>query len=328
MSRLDDLPPDQRATLSLLLGQGKSYAQVAGLLSIEESAVRDRAHSAIAALAGGAKDTQQARELPPAREEEIGDYLLGQQTNAGANRATRAYLEGSAAAQAWARAIAGELAPLARNGLPEIPDGAGKPRAEAEEDAPRARPAPEGEQDAVAARPSGSPPSSRLGGALLLAVIVAGVIAAVVLIVGGGSSHSKSSASSSAVGTSSSKTSTTATGPTEDARLTLTSPDPTSKAVGVVEILSEGSKRAFYIAAAHLPPSRGFFYAIWLYNSPSSHQALSRAPPVGSNGRLEGGALLPANAGEYHQMLLTRETSNRPSSPGPTVLSGPFTLGR
>lgn len=161
-------------------------------------------------------------------------------------------------------------------------------------------------------------------------MIAAAVIAAVVLIVGGSGSRSRSGSgtSSSAAATSSSKAAATATGPTEDARLTLTSPDPASKAVGVVEILSEGSKRAFYIAADHLPPSRGFFYAIWLYNSPTSHQALSKSPPVGSNGRLEGGALLPANAGNYHQMLLTRETSQRPSGPGPIVLSGPFSLGR
>jgi hypothetical protein len=64
-----------------------------------------------------------------------------------------------------------------------------------------------------------------------------------------------------------------------------------------------------------------------LYNSPTSHQALSRSPPVGSNGRLEGGALLPANAAGFHRMLVTRETSVRPAHPGPVVLSGPFSLG-
>ena len=33
MSRLDDLPPDQRAALSLVLRQSKSYAEVAALLA-------------------------------------------------------------------------------------------------------------------------------------------------------------------------------------------------------------------------------------------------------------------------------------------------------
>jgi hypothetical protein len=109
-------------------------------------------------------------------------------------------------------------------------------------------------------------------------------------------------------------------------RSTLTATDPASRAVGVVEVLSESGRHAFYIAADHLPPSKGFFYAIWLYNSPTSYQALSRSPPVGSKGRLEGGALLPANAGEFHRMLVTRETSDRPAHPGPAVLSGPFSL--
>jgi hypothetical protein len=118
-----------------------------------------------------------------------------------------------------------------------------------------------------------------------------------------------------------------ASGPTEDNRLALTSPDPTSKSVGVVKILSEGGKHAFYLAAEHLPPSDGFSYVVWLYNSPNSHEALSKSPPVGSDGRVEGGALLPANAFEYHTMLLTRETSERPSHPGPVVLSGSFSLG-
>jgi hypothetical protein len=165
-------------------------------------------------------------------------------------------------------------------------------------------------------------PSSRLGGALLLGAIAAAAIVAIVLSVsgGGGGSHSANTRAAT--------TSAKASGPTEDGRFTLTPTNPTSKAVGVVEVLSEGSKRAFFIAADHLPPSRGFFYAIWLYNSPTSHQAVSRSPPVSSNGRLEGGALLPANAGEFHRMLLTRETSNRPASPGPVVLSGPFSLSR
>jgi hypothetical protein len=78
---------------------------------------------------------------------------------------------------------------------------------------------------------------------------------------------------------------------------------------------------------------------IWLYNSPTSAEALSRAacpasehvpscPTVGANGRLQGGALLPSNAGDYSHILLTRETSEHPTSPGPVVLSGPFSLGR
>ena len=74
MSRLDELPHDQRAALSLLLRQRKSYSEVASLLGIPEHAVHDRAHAALAVLA-----PRQARELTPECRHEIGDYLLGQQ---------------------------------------------------------------------------------------------------------------------------------------------------------------------------------------------------------------------------------------------------------
>jgi hypothetical protein len=335
MSRLADLPPDQHATLSLLLSQRKGYAEVATLLSISAGAVHDRAQAALAVLA-----PRQARELSPERRAEVGDYLLGQQASVAERLATRTYLEGSAPARAWASAVSAEIGPLSSAPLPEIPRGPAASAAAAPDarDIPSATGPAEREPAALAPGHSGrapsqhAQPSSRLGGALLLGGVVAAVIVAVILLVGGGGggSHSKSTAATSSSASSTAPASKAATGsggPTEDNRITLTSPDPASKAAGVVEILSEGGKHAFYLAAEHLPPSHGFFYAVWLYNSPSSHEALSKSPPVGSNGRLQGGALLPANAGSYHTMLLTRETSERPSNPGPVVLSGSFSLG-
>ena len=71
MARLDQLPPDQRAVLQLLLKQGKSYGEIASVLKIERSAVKARAHDALAAL--GPEDT----DLNEDRRDEIGDYLLG-----------------------------------------------------------------------------------------------------------------------------------------------------------------------------------------------------------------------------------------------------------
>jgi hypothetical protein len=340
MSRVDDLPPDQRATLSLLLGQRKSYAEVAALLSIPERAVHDRAHAALAVLA-----PRQARELTAEQRENIGDYLLGQQTGVAERLATRTALDGSAPGRAWAHAISEQIAPLSSVPLAEIP--AGTPAAASASAGMTAEGPPSDEDRPAASRGlrRANQPGSRLAGAFLLAGIVALVVVAVVLITGagGGSSHTAAtSESASSTGTSSTSatssggtggtgastgSTSTGTGPTEVKRLTLTSPDPASKAVGAVEILSEGSKHGFYLAAEHLPPSTGFFYAVWLYNSPTSHEAVSKSPAVTSSGTLQGGALLPANAGEYHTMLLTRETTARPSHPGPIVLSGPFSLG-
>jgi len=177
--------------------------------------------------------------------------------------------------------------------------------------------------------------SARFRGALLLAAIAAAIVVAIVLLTGGGSSStsvgtgSAGSAEASETGTSTpSGTGTQKSQAKEDKRITLAPPGAASSAVGVAEVLSEGSQYAFYLAAQHLPPSKGkgFFYAVWLYNSPSSYEALSRAPDVGSSGNVQGGALLPKDAAKYHTMLLTRETDPKPSKPGPVVLRGAFAL--
>jgi hypothetical protein len=291
MSRLDDLPPDQRAVLLLLVRQGKSHAEIAEMLGIPADTVRDRARAALDALA---QEPSEPRVSAPAP---AGDD------------------------PAQARVSRG-----ARSSAPAAP-----PPSPAQARARQAR-------DTGISSPL---PSSRRGGALLLAALVVIIVVAVILITsGGGSSHKSSSTQSTGPGAtatttpSTSKTSTTSSTsttsgkkPTLDKQIALTSPEPNSKTVGLAEVLSEGSKRAFYIAAEHLPPSTGFFYAVWLYNSPTSSVALGKIPPVSSNGQAQGGALLPANAGEYHEMLLTRETSEHASKPGPVVLSGTFSLG-
>jgi hypothetical protein len=155
------------------------------------------------------------------------------------------------------------------------------------------------------------------------------IVAAIVLLTGGGGSSSNSAGSGGGGETTgSSTTGTRKPQAKEDKRLTLTPPDASSKAVGVAEVLSEGNQYAFYLAAQHLAPSKGngFFYAVWLYNSPSSYEALSRAPEVGASGNVQGGALLPKDAAKYHTMLLTRETAARPTKPGPVILRGAFAL--
>jgi hypothetical protein len=222
-----------------------------------------------------------------------------------------------AALDAIAAGPAVESAPAPRSGPP--------PR-------PRARPArPAG---AGASRSEGSPPqprASRRAGALLLGAIV--VVVAVVAIVlassgGSGGSHNASSSSTTSASTSGSATSANAGEPHIDKQLDLIAAEPSSKAVGLVEVLSQSNKLAFLLSAEHLPATtgNGFFYAAWLYNSPSDARLLGRAPSVSSNGQLQAVGALPSNAGDFHQILLTRETTTKPSHPGPTVLSGPFSL--
>ncbi|MGD1058218.1 MAG: sigma-70 region 4 domain-containing protein [Solirubrobacteraceae bacterium] len=326
MSRLDELPPDQRAALSLLLRQHKSYAEVAALLGIAEHAVHDRAHVAIAVLA-----TRQARAVPPDRRAEITDYLLGQQPGVAERLRTRTLLSSSEPARAWAAEVAAQLAALGAE-LPDIPPaapGAGGPQTLQDLSAAAAASKASATTTAGAAAGAGgggsagspvaaAPRSSRLGGGLLLAAIVVVVVVAVVLLDGGGKKTTTSKTST---------TTATKSEPTVQNQIALKPPaGPKSGSLGEVEIVADKGKQAFLIEAQHIPESKGFYYAIWLYNSPTSALALSKSPAVGSTHRLAGGSLLPSNAGEFHEILLTRETNPHPSHPGRVVLEGAFSL--
>ena len=113
MSPLDPLAPDQRAVVSLILQQGRSYDDIAQLLGLPVAAVRSRAHAGLDALAPG-------NGLPGELTGPLADYLLGQQAERDAD-ATRGLLAESAPLRDWAAGVAGALADVAPRGLPEIP---------------------------------------------------------------------------------------------------------------------------------------------------------------------------------------------------------------
>ena len=116
MSRLDDLPPDQKAALALLLRRGQSYADLASVLNISERAVHDRAHAGLAMLA-----PVQARALSVEQREQVGDFLLGQAHSDDQRTAAVRFLESSPDARAWAQALVSELAPIGDGALPDLP---------------------------------------------------------------------------------------------------------------------------------------------------------------------------------------------------------------
>jgi hypothetical protein len=119
MSAVDSLPGDQRAVLQLVLGRRRSYEDIARLLSINPSAVRERALAALDSLGPQTRIDQSSRA-------QICDYLLGQLPE-GEVQAVRDRLAGSAGERAWARVLSSELAPLSSEPLPEIPLEASEP---------------------------------------------------------------------------------------------------------------------------------------------------------------------------------------------------------
>lgn len=269
MTDLDRLPPDQRAVLSLVLERGRSYGEVAEMLAIPESAVRDRAHAALDALA---------------------------EEGSGAGESVRSASTRTIATGAPRGVTAASLGSASSSSPPPRSRGARAPRGTV---------------------------GSRRAGALLLGAIVVVIVVAVVLI---STSGGKGSSPSTTTSSSTASTTTSAGKPSLNKTISLTSPDPELKASGTAYVLSESGRSAFYITAQGLPPSSGFFYAVWLYNSPSSSTPLGRASSVASDGRMQGGNPLPTNASLYHQLIVTRETSTHPSHPGPIVLRGTFAL--
>jgi hypothetical protein len=313
MAPIDDLAPDQRAVLQLLLKQGKAYTELATLLRISPDAVRERAVTALEAL--GPRD---GAPLAAERRTEVADYLLGQQS-ASERQATREFLEGSAAGRAWARVVSGELKPLGGDNLPDIPTE----REEVEEafDA----------KDAREARRAEVQRSSKVGGAVLLVGAVIVAVALILIIRGGGDDNSPSSSKSQASTPSTSTQGTSTTGQPQIVKQVNLKPGEGGKAKGVLFILRQSNQLAFAVRAQGIPPtSRQRFYAVWLTGNGQQPRPLGFAPAVSgkgqARGRLEFANAFPNGSDKYDTFLITRESSSSPKQPGLTVLSGPLSF--
>jgi hypothetical protein len=264
MPSLDSLPGDQRAVIQLVLGRGRSYDEIARMLSINASAVRERALAALRAL--GPQTT-----VDPEHQALIADYLLGQASDDDAARA-RDLLADSPSERAWARVVASELAPVASGPLPEIPlqrsappSPSAAPEAAAPEPSPPAEP-PASEEPrgspALAPAPAGAepaadadgaaggdggdgtqapPPSrggrrvSKVGGAVIigLAVLIAAAVVVFFVTRGNSTKHPSSAAS---VSTSTTTPAASASSTTATTSPTTTSASSSAKVVAQINL--------------------------------------------------------------------------------------------
>ena len=306
MARFDDLPADQKAVLQLVLRQGRTYGEIAGLLKISEAAVQNRALTALDQIGAGG---DRVSELDEDRQDEIGDYLLGQQS-ASERAATRELLESDQSARDWARGVATELRTAGVAGedaLPEIPTDP----AEVDEafDALHARRAARADQ----AR------SSRLGGMLIIVAVLLVVVGGVLVltgVIGGDDDGGKDAATPT-------QTSTAATTASVEQQINLTPPSGAKKPLGVANIVSQDGQRALAVVGQDLPASG--HYVLWIRKGTKS-KFLGFFPPVtgsgSSKGRLQGLVAAPSDLASYSEMLVTREASSAPKQPTSIVLKG------
>jgi hypothetical protein len=370
---LDALAPDQRAVVQLVLQQDRSYEDLAGLLGITATAVRERAHNGLARLApteGVSEDERSA----------VSDYLLGQQS-VSRREATRALLATSGTARAWAQAVRTELADVARGPLPDVPasetartaaepedaafepdegpfvpDEPDEPAADrpviadpltdepAEEPAPtRARPRPRREpvpdygfdapdeepDDRLRPGAAAGARTSRLGGALLIAGLGIFVAALIVWLVTRGDDGDKTSAGT----TTTEETATPSPTATPDfvpiGTLALESADGDDARAQMILFAAQSGEVAFNIKGRNVPPSeQGEAYGVWLTGGDKAH-FLGFTPPVGDDGRLAVSGPRDRDQQNFarwftsaKQLVVSVETQEGATSPGPLVLSG------
>jgi hypothetical protein len=343
MASLDELPPDQRAVLDLVLQRGRSYDDIARLLSIDRAGVRARA---LAAFDGIGPDTG----LAPESRAVITDYLLGQLPDRVAEQ-TRDRLAESPYERAWARVLASELQSVASKPLPEIPDGTARAKAPANNTAPTSteerptteprQPKPKSERARVP-RPADRP-SSRLGGAIFLgvgAIVVVAVVVVLILILGNSSSSKQTSSIPAAASSTSTQSATTpatsgTTGTATTAanaakvvgQINLNPPSGTGAAKGIAVLVKASNAYGVIIEASGLAPNSHNAYAVWLSNTSTDSTRVGFVnQAVTKTGKLQTGGPLPTNASRFKELLLTLETQNNPKTPGEVILQGAFKL--
>src|SRR4051812_28910551 len=159
MATLDQLPPEQRAIVELVVQRGRSYETLAEVLQVPQARVRELAREALTELS-----PRTASRVDADRRGQVADYLMRQQSPE-EERATRDYLKQSEPARAWALSLLDSLDPLYENGAaPSVPEPVGDTLAETVEDRLRTRerarkePVPEAEAEEEAGEEKAAEP--------------------------------------------------------------------------------------------------------------------------------------------------------------------------
>jgi hypothetical protein len=300
MATFDQLSAEQRAIVELVLQQGKSYEELAGMLAMPEARVRELARDALVDLApvtaGGVEEDWRGQ---------LADYVLGQQAGPEAT-ATRGHLRRSEPARAWARSLLDSLDQLYRNGsMPAIPDGQRRwrgrtPRATA----PPADRSTAGRELAPDAAVKRRRLLAALGAAAAL-VLVAVLVWPVGVLTGEDDDGGAPQAGSPAGGR----------------------PEVSAQTRGQAIIARQTDRPQIIVTAAGLPPStERSAYQVWLYNSREDRKSVG-AQVTDARGNLQAGGPLPSDYRRYRFIDVTEVAVTGDSlSPGQSVLRGGLRL--
>ena len=308
MATFDQLSPEQRAIVELVLRQGKTYAELAEMLNLPEPRVRELARDALVELA-----PVSVRGVEEDWRGQLADYVLGQQAGPEAT-ATKGHLRRSEAARSWARSLLDSLEQFYENGsVPSIPDGergraARRPQAaaaaSASGDAGRTRPA-LNVTDPVTRR-------RLLAGAGVLAIVFLALFVWPVGLLTGEDDD-----------TSSADTSEPAAQGTGGQGQQAADGQP----AGIAIVVEQDGKKQLLVQAARLAPStQSEGYYVWLYNSQGDAKSLG-GQVTDQQGNYQAIGDLPADFRDYRSIDVTRQRIGNEENikhSGASVLRGPM----
>jgi hypothetical protein len=315
MATFDQLSPEKRAIVELVLQQGKTYPELAEMLGMPEPRVRELARDALVELA-----PVSVRGVEEDWRGQLADYVLGQQSGPEAT-ATKGHLRRSEAARSWARSLLDSLEQLYPNGsVPAIPDGergraARRPAAAAASAAAPSDSAPRG------LSPRGLSTADPVTRRRLLAG--AGVAALVLLLavllwpigVLTGSDDNNGAAASGNNAQPSAQTTT------EQNQQAATGP------AGIAIVVDRNGKDQLLVRAAKLAPSgQNEGYYVWLYNSPNDAKSLG-GQVTDQQGNYQALGPFPADYAKYKYIDVTKQavgSSTNIKHSGQSVLRGPM----
>jgi Anti-sigma-K factor rskA/Sigma-70, region 4 len=306
MATFDQLSPEQRAIVELVLRQGKTYSELADMLNLPEPRVRELARDALVELA-----PVSVRGVEEDWRGQLADYVLGQQAGPEAT-ATKGHLRRSEAARSWARSLLDSLEQFYENGsVPAIPDGERGRTTRRQAGAPAAP-----RERSERARPSlntADPVMRRrlLAGAGALALVLLAVLIWPVGLLTGDDDEPGSADNEPAA--------QNAGGQSQQA----TEGGP----AGIAVVLERSGKKQLLVQAAKLPASgQSEGYYVWLYNSQGDAKSLG-GQVTDQQGNYQAIGSLPADFRDYKFIDITRqrvaETADVKHS-GESVLRGPI----